>query len=116
MKSGCDGSFIFWCEHSDTLLRSTVDNWIHAYPLPRALLQRFSCQTHRKVLRNVSINTMNSEMDTSGARFVPMVALTDDDGDTKSHTIPAKMITDVSLKLIPQQQIHIKLRILRNFY
>ena len=34
---------------------------------------------------NVSINTVNSEMDTSGARFVPKADLTHDDHDTNSH-------------------------------
>ena len=34
---------------------------------------------------NVSINTTNREMDTSGATFVPEVDLTHDDDDTNSH-------------------------------
>ena len=39
-----------------------------------------------------SINTMNSEMDTSG-RFVPLVDLTHDDDDTHSH------VSDIPLQL-----------------
>ena len=40
-----------------------------------------------------SINTTISEMDTSGARFVPLVDLTHADDDTKSH------MSDVPLQL-----------------
>ena len=41
-----------------------------------------------------SINTMNSEMDTSGASFVPVVDLTNDDERANSH------MSDIPLQLL----------------
>ena len=48
---------------------------------------------------NVSFNTTNSEMDTSGARFVPIVDVTHDDDDTNSHMsdIPLQVPANINI-------------------
>ena len=46
---------------------------------------------------NVSINTVNSEMDMSGARFVPVVDLTHDDVDTNSQLSESNRIESLAI-------------------
>ena len=51
------------------------------------------CEPNVSTNANVSIHTMNSEMDTNGLRFVPIVDLTRDDDDACSH------MSDIPLQL-----------------
>ena len=50
-------------------------------------------EPNASTIANVSVSTASSEMDTSGARFVPTVDVTHNDDDTNSH------VSDIWLQL-----------------